>query len=90
LGLFNRGPQTAVAPPLQRRIGKLNPAYFADIDREIQGFGGTDSIEDVAYGVANAIENTAHKLLGDEPWKARRFDNESSVATLPASSTRPI
>ena len=76
MALFIRKPQPT-GPPPERRIPRLEPAYFERIQRAIQAYGGTDSLADVAYGIANAVENTAHQLLdGIEPHNGRKFDKQ--------------
>lgn len=80
MGLFSkRTPQPPAGPPSERHISRLNPAFFAEIHRSIQGFGGTDSLADVAYGVANAIDNTAQGFfVGPDADAGQRFNQEFS------------
>jgi hypothetical protein len=75
VGLFSKRPPTERAP---RRIPTLDPVYYDGIHAAILGYGGSDSREDVAYGVADAVENTADRVFaakGDRR-SAGRFDAE--------------
>jgi hypothetical protein len=79
MGLFGRSGNSRGAVPERsekRRISQLNPVYFEDIQHSIAAYGGTDTVGDVAAGIANAIENICHQLFQgwDEPWGAKRFD----------------
>jgi hypothetical protein len=79
MGFFNRSGRVADAQrrrPSKRRIPDLNPDYLEDVQRSIQAYGGTDSLAEVADGVANAIENVSHQLFAgwNEDWGAKRFD----------------
>lgn len=80
MGLFSkRTPPPPAGPPPERHIPRLNPEFFAEIHRSIQEFGGTDSLADVAYGVANAIDNTAQKFfVGPDASAGQRFNQEFS------------
>lgn len=79
MGLFGKGGNRSGRAPARsekRRIQQLNPVYFEDIQRSIAAYGGTDTVSDVAAGIANAIENVSHQLFQgwNEPWGAKRFD----------------
>lgn len=78
MGLFSRssGRETGRRRPERRTIPDLNPVYFEEVQRSIEAYGGTDTVPDVAAGVANAIENVAHQLFSgwNQEWGARRFD----------------
>lgn len=73
--LFRRKQETTAGPPPDRRIPRLEPTYYEEIHAALHGNGGSDSVADIAFGVANAIENIGHKLLQGEPWNARKFDS---------------
>lgn len=56
-----------------RSIPTLNPDYYIEIHRAITANGGTDTVTEVAAGVANAMYNTGmtyFEKLGDR--RARR------------------
>ena len=75
MGLFNRNPTPAPEPRLQ--IPPLQPSYYEEVQASIHAYGGTDSLDDVAYGIANAVENTAHQFLGRVDGRAdQRFGAE--------------
>ena len=85
MSLFKRSSPVAAPAgrPPDRRIPTLEPTYFVEIHRDLQASGGTDSVADVARGVANAIENIAHRFLDDlEPRTARSFDKEFGTHAL--------
>jgi hypothetical protein len=79
MGLFGRsesGDTRERRRPKKRRIPDLNPTYFEEVHRSIEAYGGTDTVADIADGVANAIENVAHQLFAgwNEDWAAKSFD----------------
>jgi hypothetical protein len=76
MALFGRREVRAEKTVADRRIPQLDPGFFEEIRADLARNGGTDTIEDVAFGVANAIENVAHQLLGREPWNAKKFSRE--------------
>lgn len=81
MGLFGRADKGASSQrrrSSKRRIPDLNPTYFEEVQSSIQACGGTDSLLDIANGVANAIENVSHQLFAgwNEEWGAKRFDKE--------------
>jgi hypothetical protein len=77
MGLFSRADSSRHRERSpKRRIPDLNPAYFEEVQRSIHAYGGTDSLIDIANGVANAIENVSRQLFAgwNEEWGAKSFD----------------
>jgi len=69
-------PQPGVARP-ERSIPRLNPDFYAGIQRAVGGVAAGASLAELAHGVAIAVENTAHVFLNTtDPRGARRFDQE--------------
>lgn len=78
MGLFGRRQADGVPRPSARRIPALNPSYYEGIEHAIRENGGSDSLADVADGIANAVENVADRLFDSlgESHTARRFASQ--------------
>lgn len=75
-----------------RTVPTLNPIYYAEIHSALLANGGSDTLADVAAGVANAVFNTAmnyfdklddHRAASDF---AGRFENSGREDMLSADS----
>lgn len=64
MGLFSkRTPAVQPPTPATRTIPLLYPEYFDSIHTRLIANGGSNSASEIAVGVANAIFNTAGRVL---------------------------
>lgn len=65
MGLFgNKDRPFRIPPqPKSRQIPTLNPAYFQQIKVNIESWGGSETLENVSVGIANAVFNVGSRLF---------------------------
>jgi hypothetical protein len=87
MGLFDRKPEPATS---KRKIPKLDPAFFLDIQSALRANGSDESVQAIADGVATGVYNTSMNYfirLGDRRAGddfERRFDRRRHESTAAA------
>jgi hypothetical protein len=86
MGLFTKNAPPVQPPtPRTRTIPLLWPDYYASIHERLVANGGSDSPDEIAYGVGNAIFKTGMKALSSGAWgQAAIRDFETLYGDRPA------
>lgn len=64
MGIFGKKtPPTQPPRPATRTIPQLDPDFFESIQSRLAANGGSESVDNIAFGVGNAIFNTGSKYL---------------------------